>query len=120
MMKIFPVTIMVFLLCGCSSMNSDFTCPMKNGIRCQSLDEVNTAIDTGTFNLEKKAIEKQKITFKYKYRNNVNARPIRGSEQVIKVWIAPYVDKKGNYHQATEIYTVVGKPHWIIKGAYNA
>ena len=35
------------LLSGCSSLNSEFDCPMKPGVMCQSLDQVNTMVDQG-------------------------------------------------------------------------
>ena len=39
----------VALLSGCGELNSQFTCPMKPGITCQSLDQVNTRVDQGQF-----------------------------------------------------------------------
>ncbi len=34
-------------LMGCGELNSQFTCPMKPGVSCQSLDQVNTLVDQG-------------------------------------------------------------------------
>ena len=35
------------MLSGCGELNSQFTCPMKPGVTCQSLDQVNTMVDQG-------------------------------------------------------------------------
>ena len=35
------------MLSGCGEFNSQFTCPMKPGVTCQSLDQVNTMVDQG-------------------------------------------------------------------------
>ena len=37
----------VSMLSGCGEFNSQFTCPMKPGVTCQSLDQVNTLVDQG-------------------------------------------------------------------------
>ena len=39
--------------------------------------------------------------------------PVRYGETVLRVWIAPYQDKDGNYYQPVTLYTVVKGGHWI-------
>ena len=40
------------LLTGCAEMNSQFDCPMKPGVRCESLDQVNARVDRGEIELD--------------------------------------------------------------------
>jgi type IV conjugative transfer system lipoprotein TraV len=39
--------------------------------------------------------------------------PLRYQETVLRVWVAPYEDKEGNYYQPTTLYTVVKPGHWV-------
>jgi len=58
------------------------------------------------------------IEFK-KRQNIISSRTnigniIRDNGTVQKVWVAPYVDKKGDLISAHHVYTVVKEPRWII------
>lgn len=38
--------------------------------------------------------------------------PLRLQEQVMAVWLAPYQDKQGNYHEPSTLYTVIKPGQW--------
>jgi len=38
--------------------------------------------------------------------------PLRIQEQIMPIWLAPYQDKEGNYHDATTVYTIVHPGIW--------
>lgn len=105
----------------CSSLNSDFECPMKPGIRCESLDQVNARVDRGEIAKPSlsstpccgKANMLTSIPIAYKSEINIGKQPLRYGETVMRVWVAPYEDTAGNYHQESDIYTVVKPSHWI-------
>jgi conjugal transfer pilus assembly protein TraV len=88
--------IMLLFLTGCSTLNSQFDCPMRPGIRCESLDQVNSRVDRGEIGQEMLK----------------TSLPIRKRETVLPIWIAPFEDTDGNYHQASEIYTILNPGHW--------
>jgi hypothetical protein len=46
-------------------------------------------------------------------RTNVG-RMIRDNGEYSRVWVAPYVDRKGDLVSAHEIYTVIRDPEWIV------
>jgi len=46
-------------------------------------------------------------------RTNVG-RMIRDNGEYSRVWVAPYVDKKGDLISAHEIYTVIRDPEWVV------
>lgn len=117
--RILLVIIMTLVMSGCASMNSDFDCPMKDGIRCQSLDEVNAAVDRGeigsscgTTDVSRPAYTK---TSYVQYKDSVVGRQasVRSPEDVMRVWIAPYEDTSGNYHQASNVYTIARPGYWV-------
>ncbi|MHB1948908.1 MAG: type IV conjugative transfer system lipoprotein TraV [Gammaproteobacteria bacterium] len=121
--KIVLIIISAMLLNACSSLNSNFECPMKPGVRCESLDQVNAQVDRGEIGNAcpscvtlRQPISYPNKTSSYFYKNEINLRnrePLRYGETVMRVWVAPYEDTSGNYHQESDIYTVVKPSHWI-------
>lgn len=116
--KIILSALIATVLSGCAHMNSDFDCPMKNGVRCQSLDEVNAAIDrgeiSGTGALSQISSASYHDMAYSEYKDSVTGKyPVRYQEDVMRVWIAPFEDTDGNYHQASSVYTVTKPGYWI-------
>jgi conjugal transfer pilus assembly protein TraV len=104
------------MLSGCGELNSQFTCPMKPGVNCQSLDQVNTLVDQGklaeakpTPILAHSADPVLTVNMSYSADNN---GVTRSPEQVMRLWVAPYQDNKGNYFSSTQIYHVIQPGHW--------
>lgn len=118
----------VFLLSGCASLNSNFDCPMKPGVMCESLDQVNMQVDQGALGSAStaspcKTCHTMKIGQSNVNNNNLKQytpsvtipsdTPVRTRETVMRIWMAPYEDKSGNYYQSTVLYTVVKPGYWI-------
>lgn len=111
------------LLTGCAHMNSDFTCPMKPGQMCNSLDEVNTMVDQGVVggpsmttvssNNNKYLSNGSEGIMPYPMEALNVGEPLRYGESVQRIWVAPYEDKAGNYYQPSLMYAVVRPSHWI-------
>lgn len=99
-----------FSLTGCAHMNSDFTCPMKPGQMCSSLDEVNTMVDQGK--VGGRADSNDTIT-PYPMAVMTTGEPLRYGESVQPIWVAPYEDQAGNYYQSSLMYAVVQPSHWM-------
>jgi conjugal transfer pilus assembly protein TraV len=122
----------ISLLAGCSSMNGSFDCPQQQGVLCKSLDEVNAMVDSGTLGASNAVTKKPDVVrapagghTPYVFHQSTAATPFRQPETVMHVWIAPYEDSAGNYHQDSSIYKVVRPGHWSghempVKGAHHA
>ena len=120
-LQIFAVITFTTLLAGCANLNSQFDCPMKPGVTCKSIDEINVMVDRGEL------IQKTKSTSPINIENvtapNLNSpypiqainpgEPLRYGETVMRVWLAPYEDDKGNFYQPSVFYTVIKPGHWI-------
>lgn len=104
------------MLNGCSNMNSSFDCPMKPGVRCESLDQVNRRVDRGEIGQQEIQIAS---SIKPSFMNTASSpvrighQPLRLSETVQRIWIAPFEDTNGNYHQASEVFTIARPGRWI-------
>ena len=99
------------LLTGCGDLNSQFTCPMKPGVTCQSLDQVNTLVDQGKIAQAKPAESAgSTLTVNISYLAD---QPERDPETVMRLWVAPYQDSQGNYFSAGTVYHVIQPSHWV-------
>lgn len=120
MKKVTLLILLCLLLNGCSGINSQFDCPMKPGIRCESIDSVNARVDRGEIGggstLSTTSII-QPISYKHSAYSRFSpfkkGEPLRYSETVMRVWVAPFEDKEGNYHQESDIYTITKPGSWI-------
>ena len=130
----------VGLLSACTSLNSNFDCPNKAGVNCKSLDEINAMVDSGviqgrvphpcpginpvvydvpnhgrgyksncaSISTEVSVFESFSSVIPPKF-----AEPFRTAENIQRIWIAPYEDTEGNYHQDNLVYTVTEGSHWV-------
>lgn len=122
MKEIAIIILLTSFLCGCSGISSQFDCPMKQGIRCESIDSVNARVDRGeigggTIMSPVSSSSAQPISYKYPaysgFSSFKNGEPLRYGETVMRVWVAPFEDKEGNYHQESDIYTITKSGSWI-------
>jgi conjugal transfer pilus assembly protein TraV len=118
MQKIIFIISISVLLTSCAEMNSNFDCPLKPGTRCESLDQVNARIDRGEIGHDEVSCQSCQQKRSMGSIKNIDLmvhkenEPLRYSESVMRVWIAPFEDTSGNYHQESEIFTVVKPAHW--------
>ncbi|WP_298624840.1 type IV conjugative transfer system lipoprotein TraV [uncultured Legionella sp.] len=96
---------------GCTKLNSEFDCPAPSGGSCKRMDQVYNLINgEGGVAQESLAVAPSRNPLIVEGRPG---DPLRYGEGVMRVWIAPYEDTEGNYHQASQVYSVVQKGHWI-------
>ncbi|HEX4045460.1 MAG TPA: type IV conjugative transfer system lipoprotein TraV [Gammaproteobacteria bacterium] len=112
---------LVVFLTGCAS-NANLDCPMKPGVRCESLDRVNARVNAGEIGSEEtlpattKSIEH---IYSAKTMKTMDSpilslkEPLRSDETVMRIWIAPFEDTSGNYHQESSVFTIVKSAYWL-------
>jgi conjugal transfer pilus assembly protein TraV len=113
------LSMMVFLS-GCSSLNSEFDCPMKPGVMCQSLDQVNSMVDQGKLGatptpcLECERLRNEHVSSTCKEAANTipPEHALRTQDSVARIWIAPFEDSEGDYYAANTVYHVMKPSHW--------
>lgn len=128
-MKIWLVRFILIMnvcyLSACTT-NSSFDCPNKAGVSCRSLDQINAMVDKGEIHgrmqedssdlaltrINQSANSDEFQSFPSS-SNFIPGQPIRYGETVQRIWIAPYEDIEGNYHQDSLIYAVMKDGHWI-------
>lgn len=127
MRKIIYMMILMIFLPGCAEMNSKFDCPIKSGVRCMSLSQVDAKISQGKIshsaadesNNNRNHFNTNELTYPSSQKNIVSTKqgvlktPYRSHETVQHIWVAPFEDIAGNYHEENHIYTVTKPGHWI-------
>lgn len=106
------------ILGGCTTMNSSLDCPNQAGVNCKSLDQINRMVDTGQIRSRSDAHISTCISCVPQFQPFPMSQywagsPIRYSETIQRIWIAPYEDTVGNYHQDSLIYSVMQGGHWM-------
>lgn len=100
------------LTSGCTSLNSKFDCPKSPGISCKSISEINAMVNKGQVgnpNNNKKIIDNlsnsiwdQSLLF---VDNAPNSQVQK--DQGLHIWMAPYEDSDGNFHEQTYVYAKI-------------
>ena len=122
MNKLLLPFIALLFLSGCASLNSNFDCAAKPGGVCASLSQVNHMVDTGQLGRGKskkmKADEEIPtpeigLTPYPADDTKTYTKPLRAGETVMRVWLAPFEDTQGYYHQASEVFVVTKLGRWL-------
>lgn len=104
-------------LSGCAGMGSKFDCNVDSGGRCTPMNHINKMADYGAFNDDhyyKKRNLMQTRNKKSGYPlKTFDGAPIRSGESIQQIWIGPYEDITGNYHEPSYVYTVIKPGKWI-------
>ena len=114
--KYFIVPMLTIFLSGCMGMGSKFDCNVDSGGRCAPMHHINQMANYGAFT-EKPYKANKLIFLEQKESKNIKniygATPIRSNEKIQQIWIGPYEDTNGNYHEGSNIYVVVKKSNWV-------
>ncbi len=102
----------ILLLSACATLNEDFDCPAPKGGSCKRMDEIYDMVN-GESGVGQKRLAIAADRNPYAMEGHPGA-PLRYGEGVMRLWIAPFEDKDGNFHQANQIYSVVREGHWIL------
>lgn len=101
------ILMMPFTLLGCSGMNSQFTCPQQPGIMCHSLGQVNALVDQDKIAQVDGSVHRNQ----WQSSKNISITTLTPTsctpEKILRIWVAPYVDHAGHYHEASRVYAVV-------------
>lgn len=119
--KLSLTVLAVACLSGCSLGvgSGKFACPgMPNGIVCKSPAEVYALTNVGDATLDAldtKALEKNPFT-RPAISSNSGPVPVLEEPQVMRVWIAPWVDDKKDLHWPSYLFTEVTPRRWSFGG----
>ena len=118
----------IFIFCalflsGCVGMGSKFDCDVDSGGKCAPMHHINKMASQGVFNEnslygtpKENALARAESKANRKNGYPLNAfdgTPIRSNENIQQIWIGPYEDTNGNYHEPSYVYAVIKKGRWF-------
>ena len=115
-LKFISIIVVLQGLGGCTKMSGTFDCPYGKGVGCRSITEVNQMVNDGKFNsVDSQASLQSPIVTSNKPQAITladKARVHRIKEEHLKVWVAPFEDEQGNFHEDSVIHTVLKPGSW--------
>lgn len=134
--KIAFCTALVSLLGGCAVFDNDFSCKKIGGISgCVSMDQVYKDTQTGKISANRAPYSLNGRQYNGADGDNQTSggvapkaigtgsgytafipnagQPVRYGDAIQKIWVFPYEDSDGNYHETSIVYTVLNQSHWI-------
>ncbi len=116
--KFVSVLLLLNCLVGCTRASQTFDCPYGKGVGCHSITEVNQMVNDGKFDKDSlegaphqtspsASSDKAQATLP-----NDKAMVHRISEERLSVWLAPFQDEQGDFHEASVVHTVLKPGYW--------
>lgn len=102
MIKSLVLIATLILLTGCAG-NQKFDCPHTGGVNCKSLAEVDNQISHSS--------SKEKAVKKLEPKRAPDS-PLRTSEEVLTLWVAPYQTEDGTLHEEKIMHFVARPAQW--------
>jgi hypothetical protein len=106
MIKKTTILSLVFMV-GCAGYNNSYKCDPAKGERCKSISTINKMIDSGAIksNTTNSVVTNSKPMV-------IGGSVVRQPEIVMNVWLSPYTDQYGIYHNSNNLRAVVKEARW--------
>lgn len=120
-LKVVFILALAISISACSIYSKDFDCKYEKGVGCKSISEVNHMVDKRQL---KSAVEDKTLPVPLHASHEAkrqSSNPIvmsdqsmiqRVQEEHLRVWVAPYQDEQGNFHEASVVHTVIKPGYW--------
>ncbi len=113
-------------LSACSIPKESFDCPAGKGVGCHSISEVNEMVNRGTLNPTKKdkpkpAKDPKDMSSAFLSADDFSTEGMiieRVKEAHLRVWVAPFQDEQGQFHEASVIHTVLKPGFWQVQEGF--
>ena len=113
--KTWVLIVIINLITGCATSNEHFDCAYQAGIGCKSITAVNKLLDN---QVSSKELHHRAVIIKPATRGSLtNTKPQvqRITEQRLAIWLAPYQDAAGDFHEGARIHTVLVPGGWQLE-----
>ncbi len=106
-------------LTGCAATaKENFDCKYGKGVGCRSITEVNGMVNQGTLGKTQSTLLKNSSAPMLLGSSlpGANGKAVqRVTEEHLKLWIAPFQDKQGNFHEGAIVHTVLKPGFWQVQ-----
>ena len=120
------LVVLSLTLTGCSTASESFDSQATQGVGSKSISQVNAMIDKGQIEGIKGDNESDKVIAPVLVQTPIptfNQETIvlsdhsvihRQPEQYMRIWMAPFQDANGNFHEASVIHTLQRPSFWQV------
>ena len=120
------IVVLSLTLTGCSTASESFDSQATQGVGSKSISQVNAMIDKGQIEGIKGDNESDKVIAPVLVQTPIptfNQETIvlsdhslihRQPEQHMRIWMAPFQDANGNFHEASVIHTLQRPSFWQV------
>ena len=115
----------VMILSACSVPKESFDCPAGKGVGCRSISQVNEMVNQNKLNPNKKDIAKASqdplastMPLSPEILSSDGMIIERIKEAHLRVWIAPYQDEQGQFHEGSIVHTVLRPGFWQVQEGF--
>lgn len=124
-MKKYQLLPILFLLAACSSASEHFDSEATQGVGVKSLSEVNAMIDQGKLAgipvegataVAPQVVAKPSSSALATILLSDQSLAQRQPEQHLRIWIAPFQDNQGNFHEGSIVHTLQRPSFWQMVG----
>ena len=114
------------LLSGCSTTKSTFDCQYGKGVGCRSITEVNEMVNNDMLGKSSPSANSSAKSDQQKNNASISQSVIsadttivqRVTEEHLRVWIAPFQDEQGHFHEASIIHSVLRPGFWQVQEVF--
>lgn len=99
----------VLMLASCSTYQEGFDCAAVPGVGCKSITQVDRLIDQGKIGVDEASLEASKITPQALNHSESQAYSKSTSNRGVQVWLAPYEDENGTWHDSQTLFVPLEK-----------
>lgn len=117
--KFFAVLFVVPFLSGCSTVSESFDTKPGKGVGFKSVSDVNQMVEDGKIEglpLKKDAVTQPIVTLEkpsmVDFIPTFDSKVMRRPEKHMRVWVAPYQDGTGNFHEGSVVHTLINHGTW--------
>lgn len=103
-------------LSACSP--QQFDCPYKEGARCLSVSEIDQKINAGEILQPGTKSNTTKVSLTHakpialELEGSIENSPLRTSETILTLWVAPFYSIDGTYHEQQRLHFVAREATW--------
>ncbi len=114
-----------FFLNACAVSKESFDCPAGKGVGCRSISQVNEMVNQNKLNPNKKDVAKASqdplastMPLSPEVLSSDGMIIERIKEAHLRVWIAPYQDEQGQFHEGSIVHTVLRPGFWQVQEGF--
>lgn len=115
------LSLSILVLTGCATTKENFDCKYGKGVGCRSITEVNDMVNQGKLGKEPSPENfssntvPSPVLISGNFTTTDSMSVQRVTEEHLRLWIAPFQDKQGNFHEGALVHTVLKPGFWQVE-----